>query len=269
MYVCSKLKLSLFALSIYLLTRLYLVNILNYSQCIKEETFSEDSYNYNVALNGKFRTISYDKETVVEFLDTTDRNVREYRLNEKESGGGTDAARVIFMLEIYKWLQGRHFEKTLLFNEGDMSNPHIEAVSHITEVHQYKNGKGDIHNLHYLGKNIYNLVYVPQTLEHARYPLLAALNLYSITARDGYVIASQPWITRPHMGKIQYQSFTPYALEVIFKTVGFKVKDIFCWGNDEYVTDVLVHRKWPKVTNLKDLNTPKNHYAQCTIIAKK
>uniref|UniRef100_A0A7S2RQ23 Methyltransferase type 11 domain-containing protein n=1 Tax=Mucochytrium quahogii TaxID=96639 RepID=A0A7S2RQ23_9STRA len=218
--------------------------------------------------------LSFTKQEVVDFVKNVDTKVRGHELDYKQSGGGTDVARIISMMSIKDHLEGKAFERALLINEGDMSNPYIETHSKQVDQTQYKKtstGKviGDIHDLNYIPGNSYDLIYMPQTLEHAHNPFLAIQNIYRITNHGGLVISSQPFITRPHMTPIHYFGFTPYGVESVFSSSGFVVEKIKCWGNDEYAKKVLIDRKWPKLNDMEDFSTSKNRYAQCTIFAKK
>ena len=218
-------------------------------------------------------TLSYTRGEIDEFV-RGDRAWRETDFNFRESGGATDISRVVASMEIKKWVSRRHFERTLLVNEGDMANPYL--ISDQIDISQYKNKNGhttgDIHRLsHEYPGDTYDMIYVPQTLEHCHSPREAIGEIHKLLRPGGATIWTVPFITRPHMTPVFYQTFSSNGLDYLFREVGFRSVDIRCWGNDEYVTHVLVDRIWPKIHDMPDFSSgpSPNRYAQCIVFAIK
>lgn len=224
-----------------------------------------------------YSLLSPTKKEIMNFLEGDDYHLRGSEMLAYNVGGGqSDVARIMSMYSIYTWLKEKNpfFANLLFFNEGDMSNPHFSPYSLSFDVHQYvkhSDGtvEGDIHDLSSVGENVYDGVYIPQTLEHSYNPFLGLENIRRIMKSGGWVISSQPFITRPHMQPYHYYSYTPYGLHALFSTSGFYVDRIVCWGNDEYNSMVLLNRKWPRLTDMTSLKTKDNHYSQCTVFAQK
>jgi hypothetical protein len=189
----------------------------------------------------------------------------------EESGGATDAARITSMMVISMWTRAIKSHDCLLFNEGDVSNIYIEKICDNVHVHRYSSntGRGDIHDLSYMPSEKYDLVYLPQTLEHSRNPFLAMQNINKIMEKNGFLITSQPFLTRPHMTPVHFFGYTPYGIGYLLQESGFEIIDIQCWGSDEYAKKVIIDRKWPKITQMNDLSTKQNHFSQCTTLSFK
>jgi len=77
----------------------------------------------------------------------------------------------------------------------------------------------------------YDVVICEQVLEHVADPALALRTLRRLTAPDGLLVVSTPFLVKPHYFPHDYWRFTPEGLQLLLTNAGFEIEELRSWGN--------------------------------------
>ena len=91
---------------------------------------------------------------------------------------------------------------------------------------------------------------VSQTLEHLHDVPRALRGLWGRLKPGGFLFASCPALSIPHMEPFHFASFTPTGLAAALEASGFEVAELGLWGNADYARQLFATRAWPSFRDL-------------------
>jgi SAM-dependent methyltransferase len=110
-------------------------------------------------------------------------------------------------------------------------------------------------------KRRFDVVICEQVLEHVEDPWAAAENLRRLSAPDGLVIVSTPFLIKVHelpdLGMYDYWRFTPRGLRLLLERAGLEVESVGSWGNRQALVGNIrawsARRPWHSLHNEPDV----------------
>jgi len=108
----------------------------------------------------------------------------------------------------------------------------------------------DVQDLSSYATDSYDVAVVDQVLEHVAAPWRAVSELRRILKKDGFCLATTPFLVRVHGYPNDYHRFTSTGLERLFD--GFSNVEVDGWGN-RYTLEVIHRYGWLSARNTKRL----------------
>ena len=103
--------------------------------------------------------------------------------------------------------------------------------------------KSDLYTLD-LDFKQWDIILLPQFLEHFYAPSIVMDNVFEHLKEGGYLYASAPTINLPHMTPIHFQHFEPMGLLMLAAQAGFEIKELDFWGNRAYIETLFRNQWW-------------------------
>ncbi len=160
--------------------------------------------------------------------------------NKKWKWEGKDLPRVISLLEFERYVQKYNFEIEKLLTINGANDPEYEFLkgrvkSHLDVDYDKDPQKYDLHNLQ-LNHNNFDFCYLNQTFEHTYDPYTCLKNIYNYLKPGAWFYTNVPACNPPHSTPYHYfMGYTPMGLPVICEDIGFEIKEVGQWGNEEYM----------------------------------
>lgn len=107
-------------------------------------------------------------------------------------------------------------------------------------------------------KEVCDILFCEQVLEHVWEPKKALNNLYSMLKPGGWLIVSTPFLVKIHNCPNDYWRFTPDCLERMLIESGFNVKKVSSWGNKYCVKANLPEKPWARYHPFRNLKNEKD-----------
>lgn len=198
--------------------------------------------------------------------------------DEKWNWEGKDFPRIVSLLEFKSFIEynSLEFSNACILNGGkyEPEMRYIKSNRLICCNYEENKEKYDLLKLNLPSKE-FDLIVCNHTLEHVQDPQLAVKNIHSHVKNGGWVYASVPVVSPPHDTPFHfYTGITPTGLGCLFKSAGFEIIDIGCWGNSEYSSYVLSPERYDKLpfpdyTMIKDYRNDLDRPVVTWIFARK
>ena len=91
----------------------------------------------------------------------------------------------------------------------------------------------------------WDIIILPQFLEHFYDPFIVVRNLFNHLRPGGYLYISASTINIPHMQPTHYYHYQPMGLAMLAKQIGFEIMEIDFWGSRAYIRTMFKERWWP------------------------
>lgn len=181
-----------------------------------------------------------------------------------------DAPRCFCIVDFILWINKYNLTNVKILNTTSRSDPEMEFIN-ADKINEYsyncEGGGNDLHLFH--NKEKCDFFIFNQTIEHLYNPFIAIKNIYDNLNDNGYVFTSVPTNVIPHDTPIHFANWTPMGLAMLFKSVGFEIKEIGQWGNANYI-----HRSFGKKHDFPDIfkcgpHNEEQNICGCWILAQK
>ena len=189
---------------------------------------------------------------------------------DKYDPRGKDAPRVFSVLDFKEWVQKYNIrpERALITCPSDPEIAFLPPPENVTYAEYDGTAQYDLHQMS-LEYKAYDFILCSHTLEHVYDPYACVRTLWGHLRPGGYIFMSVPTINIPHNTPVHFSHFFPSGLACMLTKVGFTVREVGHWGNQEYLARMFETLSWPDIYSLSSLKNDANRTCQCWILAQK
>ena len=182
-----------------------------------------------------------------------------------------DAPRCFCIIDFIERIHKYNLTHIKTLNTTSKNDPEMEFIT-ADKINEYSylynnNIENDLHK--FINREKCDFFIFNQTIEHLYNPFVAIKNIYDNLNEDGYVFTSVPTNVIPHDTPFHFANWTPMGLAMLFKSMGFEIKEMGQWGNRNYINRSFgVTHDFPDIFKCGSHNEELN-VCGCWILAQK